>query len=114
MTTANDILLAAAETIRQRGAERDQPSGERSMARAVAAFNALTGLRLTEVQGWQFMAALKLARANGGRYNADDYLDGAAYMGLAGEAAAQEAPPPSANESDDADHAALCRYLMRP
>ena len=61
------------------------------MARTVAAFNALHGTALTDVQGWQFMALLKLARATGGRHHADDYQDGAAYIALAGEAAAQEA-----------------------
>lgn len=90
-TRATDILIAAADDIDQRGTLRDQPTGERSMARAVTAFNALHGTALTEVQGWQFMALLKLARATGGRHHADDYQDGSAYIALAGEAAAQEA-----------------------
>lgn len=88
--TATDILEAAASDIVQRGKLRDKSTGERSMARTVAAFNALHGTALTDVQGWQFMALLKLARATGGRHHADDYQDGAAYIALAGEAAAQE------------------------
>jgi len=88
---AHQILLAAAETIQKRGALRDKPQGERSMAATVKAFNALTGHNLSEVQGWQFMAVLKLARANGGTFHADDYQDGAAYMALAGEAGQKEA-----------------------
>ena len=89
--TAPEILTAAANDIGQRATLRDQPAGERSMARTVAAFNALHGTALTDVQGGQFMALLKLARATGGRHHADDYQDGAAYIALAGEAAAQEA-----------------------
>lgn len=91
MTSADDILTAAAADIAQRGALRDQPTGERSMARTVAAFNALHGTALTEVQGWQFMELLKHARATGGKHHPDDHQDRAAYAALAGEAAAREA-----------------------
>lgn len=83
---ASDLLIEAADTIDQRGKQRDQANGERSMARTVAAFNALTGKELNEVDGWKFMAVLKLARSRCG-HNLDDYIDGAAYMALAGEAA---------------------------
>lgn len=71
-----------------RAAERDQPSGERSMLRTVTAFNALTGHRLSERDGWLFMAVLKAARAASTHTGLpDDYEDGAAYFALAGEAA---------------------------
>ena len=70
----------------------DSPGGERSMASTVEAFNALTGHTLTEEQGWKFMACLKLARSEQGDYRADNFVDGAAYFGLAGEAAAQVNP----------------------
>lgn len=89
--TADQILAAAGADIAQRGPLRDQPNGERSMSRAIAAFNALHGTELTEVQGWQLQALLKLARATGGKHHADDYQDGSAYFALAGEAAAREA-----------------------
>ena len=82
--TASDILNEASSTIKQRGEERDKGQ-ERSMRSTVDAFNAVTGLTMTETQGWQFMVILKLARANGGNFKLDDYLDGAAYMALAGE-----------------------------
>jgi hypothetical protein len=97
--SAQDILDAAHEAMGQRAATRDMAS-ERSMARTVATFNALTGHQLTEVQGWQFMAVLKLARAQGGRLNMDDYIDGAAYMALAGECAKQAAEHLSVAEAD--------------
>lgn len=90
--TAPGILQIAADAIADRAAARDQPSGERSMARTVAAFNAITGHALSEREGWLFMAQLKAARAWGGNHHADDYVDGAAYFGLAGEAAAKGQP----------------------
>lgn len=90
---AQDILAAAAATIQQRGAERDRPEGERSMGRAVRAFNALfseeiaaNGGLLSETHGWRFMEVLKLAR--GARL--DEFVDGAAYVALAGEAELRE------------------------
>jgi len=86
---AKDFLNAGAEAIGDRAAERDKPDGERSMFAAVEAFNAIYGTELTETQGWAFMALLKLSRAAGGAYRADDYVDGAAYVALAGEAAAK-------------------------
>jgi hypothetical protein len=90
------LLSDAAHIILQRGVERDtggagQPQ-ERSMAATVAAFNAIEGTTLTERQGWAFMQTLKLVRAantaRNGRYNPDDYQDGAAYAALGAEAAA--------------------------
>lgn len=85
------ILVRAAERISEAAAARDNKAGERSMARSVRAFKGLTGHSLTEREGWVFMAVLKLARAQaGGEYNEDDYVDGAAYMALAGEAGEKE------------------------
>ena len=85
-------LSQAAQCIADRAAQRDLPEGERSMARAVATFNTLTGHELSERDGWVFMNILKLSRAQnsvdtGAQTNLDDYIDGAAYMALAGEAA---------------------------
>lgn len=87
---AVQILDEARDAIGQRAAARDKPDGERSMRRAVDAFNAMFGLAITETQGWQFMALLKMSRASGGRLHVDDYIDQAAYAALAGECALQE------------------------
>lgn len=81
--TAPDLLADAAAILAERGRERDKPNGERSMARAVAAFNAITGHDLTEVEGWRFMVCLKMARGTG----PDDCLDLIGYAALAAEAA---------------------------
>src|SRR5690554_7103235 len=93
MTTATDILKAAAGHMQDRAATYDRPEGERSMGATVAAFNAVTGHQLTEEQGWLFMALLKAVRSQQGAYRADSYEDGAAYFALAGEAAARYRKP---------------------
>ena len=83
---APELLIAAADCVADRATQRDcETTGERSMATAVATFNALTGHTLTERDGWIFMTVLKLARAQAGRHVLDDYIDGAAYVALAGE-----------------------------
>lgn len=87
---APDILAAGAKHMEDRAALRDSPKGERSMKATVAAFNALEGTNLTEVQGWRFMCVLKHARAVKGDLSIDDYEDAAAYWALAAEAAQQQ------------------------
>lgn len=83
---AVDILNEAAATIGNRAAERDMPQ-ERSMRRTVEAFNALTGHKLSERDGWLFMVVLKAARATAGNHKLDDYVDLCGYGSLAGECA---------------------------
>lgn len=90
MTTAHDILQAAAGHLKDRAATYDKPAGERSIGATVAAFKAVTGISMTEEQGWLFLAMLKAVRSQQGEYRADSYEDGAAYFALAGEAASVE------------------------
>ena len=82
-----DLLQRAGVLIGQRGKSRDDSGNERSMARTVAAFNAMTGHSLTEEEGWLFMRYLKDSRARKGEFNRDDYEDGIAYAALQAEAA---------------------------
>lgn len=82
--TADQILDSAAAALRDRAACRDI-AGERSMARCIKAFNALTGQDLSEFQGWLFMGVLKYARATAGNPQLDDLIDAAGYSALAGE-----------------------------
>jgi hypothetical protein len=88
--TASDILQLGLQVLEQRGVERDQPGGERSMPAVVEAFHALTGHVLSEQQGWLFMALVKIKRSQSGRPDIDHYVDGANYFALAGEAALTE------------------------
>ena len=87
MTTAHEILQAAQKHMDDRASTYDKPEGERSMGGTISAFKAITGVTLTEEQGWLFMAVLKAVRSQQGDYRADSYEDGAAYFALAGEAA---------------------------
>lgn len=111
MSTAADILRKGAQHIEDRAAMRDQPQGERSMARTVSAFNALTGHNLSERDGWLFMVALKAARAcTTSTGVADDYEDLAAYAALAGESVAEartSAPAPADPATDTWTHPKL-------
>lgn len=85
---APQILANAASHLERCAAERDSADGERSMARAVEAFNALTSHQLSERDGWMFMVTLKAARAcSTPEGKPDDYEDLAAYGALAGESA---------------------------
>ena len=61
--TAAAILNRAASIMVDRAAQYNQPGGERSMARTVAAFNAVTGRDLSVSEGWLFMVQLKLVRS---------------------------------------------------
>ena len=88
--SAADILNAALGHMQDRAATYDKPEGERSMGATVDAFTAVTGVFMTEEQGWLFMALLKAVRSQQGAYRADSYEDGAAYFALAGEAAARD------------------------
>lgn len=90
--TAAEKLREAARLIEERAEQRDRVGGERSMAGTVAAFNAIHGAQLTEVQGWHFMELLKMSRSAGGRYIVDDFDDKIAYAALAAEAAALNFP----------------------
>lgn len=95
MLEAPDLLEKAATTMRERSAERDT-NKERAMNKTVAIFNAAFPQNsITEYQGWMFMFFLKLARAEGGSFREDDYIDGAAYIALAGECRALQENPPT-------------------
>lgn len=88
---APDLLQKALGHMMDRASTYDQPQGERSMGRTVAAFNAITGRELTESEGWLLLALLKQVRlfARPG-YHADSAEDAIAYLSLLGEARARE------------------------
>lgn len=86
---ASGFANRAVELLVDRGVDRDQPTGERSMKRCVDTFNAMTENCLTEEEGWQFMVFLKMARMQGGAFRQDDYEDAVSYAALMAEAATQ-------------------------
>lgn len=81
----DERLAKVAGIIAERGTSRDLPRGERSIAKACAIFNAITGHSLSVPDGWRFMIALKLARMSAGKYKEDDYDDLIGYSALLAE-----------------------------
>ena len=84
---APELLGRAAKHMHDRSATYDEPEGERSMGKAVTAFNAITGRNLTEGEGWLLLQVLKDVRlfARSG-YHADSAEDCIAYAALKAEA----------------------------
>lgn len=89
--TAHDVLGAAGAGITAHEAGRDLQS-ERSMRAALTAFNAIEGTNLSERQGWQLQALLKMTHAaaadRNGIFDPKDATSAAAFAALSGEAAA--------------------------
>ena len=89
---APELLGRAAALMHERGKTYDAPAGERSMGRAVAAFNAITGRTLSESEGWLLLQVLKDVRLfTRSGYHADSAEDCIAYAALKAEAKGQEA-----------------------
>lgn len=88
---AQSILKDGWDAIQERSITRDD-DGDKSMSRAVEMFNAYMGgdRYMSESDGWEFMSLLKKARSKQGNIHRDDYVDGAAYTALAGEARIRE------------------------
>jgi len=86
MINAANILKDSLSVLTERATQRDcVDTGERSMATTIKAFNALTGLSLTEENGWEFMVLLKMVRGRQGEPHRDDYVDLSSYGALLGE-----------------------------
>lgn len=85
---AQDYLRKGAELLEERGKQYDQPGGERSMGKAVKAFNAITGRDMTEPEGWLLLQVLKDVRQwqNPDKYHADSAEDCVSYAALKAEA----------------------------
>lgn len=88
---ANQMLERAADIMEERGKQYDQPTGERSMGKTVAAFNAITGKSLSESDGWLLMLLLKNVRLfQRSGYHEDSAQDAIAYAALLAESKAIE------------------------
>lgn len=89
---STEFLQAAIDVQVERGKQYDKPSGERSMAATVSAFNCITGSMMEESDGWMFLGLLKLVRQsqNPEQYHHDSALDFVAYASLYAEAASEQ------------------------
>lgn len=86
-TKAPELLGRAAALMQERGKTYDEPEGERSMGKTIAAFNAVTGRDLTESEGWLLMCLLKAVRAASRKEpHRDSHEDLIAYAALLAEA----------------------------
>lgn len=84
---AAELLGRAARHMHDRASTYDAPGGERSMGKAVTAFNAITGHTLSESEGWLFLQVLKDVRLfTRTGYHADSAEDCIAYAALKAEA----------------------------
>lgn len=84
---AAELLGRAARHMHDRASTYDAPGGERSMGKAVTAFNAITGHTLTESEGWLLLQVLKDVRLfTRSAYHADSAEDCIAYAALKAEA----------------------------
>ena len=85
--TAQGLLSKARDHMLDRAATYDKPEGERSMGRAVEAFNAITGRDLEESEGWLLLQVLKDVRDRQRREpHVDSLEDCIAYAALKAEA----------------------------
>lgn len=83
---APELLGRAAMHMHDRASTYDEPDGERSMGKAVAAFNAITGHNMAESEGWLLMALLKAVRSQARQEpHLDSIEDLIAYAALYGE-----------------------------
>lgn len=89
---AQDFLRKGADLLEERGKQYDQPGGERSMGKAVRAFNTITGRSLDESEGWLLLQILKDVRQwqNPDKYHSDSAEDGVSYSALKAEALQSE------------------------
>lgn len=88
---APELLGKAAQHMHDRAATYDAPNGERSMGKAVTAFNAITGRDLSEAEGWLLLQVLKDVRLfTRTAYHADSAEDCISYAALKAEAKGRE------------------------
>ena len=89
--SADQILMSGIKEMFDRSKTYDSPGGERSMGKTVAMYNSMIGSQeMTIARGWKFMALLKLVRSEQGDFRLDSFIDGSAYVALAGESEAIE------------------------
>jgi len=101
--TSVEYLNRAVEVQTERAKEYNQSveGGERSMTDIVAAFNALTGHKVTETEGWMFLQILKMKRLmTGRRHHEDSALDNVSYAALVAESSVRSHIKQLAGDTD--------------
>ena len=86
---ANEILLTATDTIRDRGLSYGHPAD--NLQHTAMLISAYLQMPVTDYQVCAILALVKIARASTGNPDkADNYIDGAAYIALMGQLATEE------------------------
>jgi hypothetical protein len=85
--SADKLLTDAAQIMQERAKQYDSPTGERSMGKAVAAFNCVTGNKMKEAEGWLLLQLLKDVRqwSTPNAAHVDSLQDCIAYAALKAE-----------------------------
>ena len=85
--SADKLLTDAAQIMQERAKQYDSPRGERSMGKAVAALNCVTGNKMTEAEGWLLLQLLKDVRqwSTPNTAHVDSLQDCIAYAALKAE-----------------------------
>lgn len=90
---ATEYLMHGIKIMEQRAKDRNpEASEERQITATRKIYEAIQNKNTidNDYDGWMWMAALKLARAQNG-FNQDDYIDGINYLALAAESRAVDA-----------------------
>lgn len=92
ITSTQDFLRVAGDTIGQRGTDYDKPEGERSAGAVATAFNAITKREITESEVWLILQLVKDVRQwqNPYRFHQDSAVDCVAYAALKAESLASD------------------------
>lgn len=100
---ATEYLMHGIKIMKQRAKDRNpEASEERQITATRKIYEAIQNKNTidNDYDGWMWMAALKLARAQNG-FNHDDYIDGINYLALAAESRATDGEK---NVEEDSDY----------
>lgn len=99
---ATEYLMHGIKIMEQRAKDRNpEASEERQITATRKIYEAIQNKNTidNDYDGWMWMAALKLARAQNG-FNQDDYIDGINYLALAAESRATDGEKTAGNDND--------------
>lgn len=99
---ATEYLMHGIKIMEQRAKDRNpEASEERQITATRKIYESIQNKNTidTDYDGWMWMVALKLARAQNG-FNQDDYIDGINYLALAAESRAADGEKNTEEDSD--------------
>ncbi len=79
------LLETCIKVLDERGKQRDNSEGERSMQKIIELFYFRTGVQISVQEGWIFMQCLKQVRMKTGLPDIDNFIDLINYIALEAE-----------------------------